>query len=511
LEGEDFLGIWLAADEFMLDDLEKQVLELFEKKEERLKKNFMSIVRLVYQNDALERFRSNCVDIINTTTWFQDSCNFETLEESVFQSLLSEEENYVHDGVIWNLLILWACLSKKLTLNPGEWTDKEFALLKSRIGHFIPSIKFSLVSRNDYYNYVLPYKRILPADTTNNAALQYYLYYLDEYGNPKPNVLRPHVILDDSKIVNHTHVAIIGRWIDIGREKDIPDSCSDSVISADDNSSLNEDQEFPPSDTTITSSIESIKSSTSRNEEKGSTKLSWKQAPLRKLWTLRKNRRPVYPNDASTTTPPSVTATTKKENNNERSPSSSSLALDAKNTSLLKPPNVKHSQSSSTTYHSSSQVFNYKFQLIYRGSRDGFDIESYNNKCSEQGATVVVTTMSHSRIILGGYYPINTKSRYPYEVSVCSPDAFIFSFGEGDNPEEDAILSRVLKKHSQNAIYRTVQGPGFGKYDLGIRLAYNNLPKKIVCHQSYYEKKIVEPNEFNFDDIEVFKIIKEAA
>ena len=94
LEGEDLLGIWLAADEFMLDDLEKQVRELFEKKEEKLKTNFMSIVRLVYQNDALERFRSNCVDIINTTTWFQDSCDFETLEESVFQSLLSEEENY---------------------------------------------------------------------------------------------------------------------------------------------------------------------------------------------------------------------------------------------------------------------------------------------------------------------------------------------------------------------------------------------------------------------------------
>ncbi|CAG8589123.1 6073_t:CDS:2 [Rhizophagus irregularis] len=430
LEGEDFLGIWLAADEFMLDDLEKQVRELFEKKSEKLKSNFISIVKLVYQNDALERFRSNCVDIINTTTWFQDCHNFKTLDESIFQSLLSEEENFVHDGVIWNLLILWACSSKNPILNTNkvmEWSDKEFELLKSRIEHFIPYIRFSMISRNDYYNHVLPYRRILPADTTNNAALQYYFYCLDEEGNPKPDVLRPHVILNDSNIINHTHVAMIGRWIDTGREKEncTQDSCSNSVISVDDNLSLNEDQEIPPCNIT---SAETTKNSNSRNEEKGSMKISWKQSsPLKKLWTLRKNRRPVYPNDSSSTTTPS---TTKKENNNER----------------------LHVFSSSDT------------------------------------------------------------KKYPYEVTVCSPDAFIFSFGEGDNPEEDAILSRVSKQYSQFAICRTVQGPGFGNYDLGIRLEYKNLPKKIVCNQKYYEKKIIVPNEsneFTFDDIEVFKIIKE--
>src|SRR6266540_2271619 len=158
-----------------------------------LKKNFMTIVRLVYQNETLERFRPNCVDIINTTTWFQDSSNFGTLEESIFQSLLSEEENYVHDGVMWNLLILWASSSKKPILDPSkvmEWTDKKFELLESRMGHFVHFIRFSLISRNDFYDYVLPFRRILPSDT-NNAALQYYLYCFDKEGNPKHNVLRP--------------------------------------------------------------------------------------------------------------------------------------------------------------------------------------------------------------------------------------------------------------------------------------------------------------------------------
>ncbi|CAG8572718.1 9639_t:CDS:2 [Funneliformis mosseae] len=437
LEGEDFLGVWLAADEFMLDDLERQVRELFEKKSEMLKKNFMTIVRLVYQNETLERFRPNCVDIINTTTWFQDSSNFGTLEESIFQSLLSEEENYVHDGIMWNLLILWASSSKKPILNSSnvmEWTDETFELLKSRMDHFVHFIRFSLISRNDYYDYVLPYKRILPADTTTNAALQYYLYCLDEGGNPKLDVLRPHVILNDSKIVNHTHVAMIGRWIDIGREKEIyiPDSSSTNnngyhAISTDENSSLNEEQENSSSNATIASSTEATKNSNSRNEEKGSTKLSWKQpSSLRKLWTLRKGRRPVYHPDSST---PSTTTTVKKGNSNDKIQiPSSSTHVDAK-------------------------------------------IHSSSNRTSE---------------------------------------AFIFSFGEGDNPEDDAILSRVLKEYSHKAICRTIYGPGFGENDLGISLSGNSHPKIGVCNKKFYEKKIIEQNTFTFDEIEVFKVTRGA-
>ncbi|CAI2169619.1 7254_t:CDS:2 [Funneliformis geosporum] len=516
LEGEDFLGVWLAADEFMLDDLERQIRELFEKKSEMLKKNFMKIVRLVYQNETLERFRSNCVDIINTTTWFQESSNFGTLEESIFQSLLSEEEHYVHDGVMWNLLILWASSSKKPILNSSkvmEWTDEKFELLKSRMDHFVHFIRFSLISRNDFYDYVLPYKRILPADTTNNAALQYYLYCLDEGGNPKLDVLRPHVILNDSKIVNHTHVAMVGRWIDIGREKEVYVSDSSStnnngyhVISTDEHLSLNEEQANSSSNATISLSTEATKNSNSRNEEKGSTKLSWKQpSSLRKLWTLRKGRRPVFHHDSSSTS--STTATVKKENSNDKiQVPSSSTHIDAKRISSSS--RTSHSKHLSTIF--SSSTFTYHFQLIYRGSRDGFDTRSYYNKCSGQGATVVVTTMSHSRIILGGYYPINTESRYPMEVFSGSSEAFIFSFGEGDNPEEDAILSRVLKEYSHKAICRTIYGPGFGENDLSINLSGNNHSKMGVCNKNFYEKKIIEPNTFTFDEIEVFSVTREA-
>ncbi|CAG8554034.1 9823_t:CDS:2 [Diversispora eburnea] len=313
LEGKEFLEIWLAADEFMLDELERNVREFFEMKSERLRSNFIQILRLVYQNLSFERFR----------------------DETILYNLLNDEDYFVHDGVMWNLLIQWACAqSPKLNLiQLKNWKPQDFEILKFRIDHFLPFIKFGLISRN-----------------------------------PKNDVLlKPNVILEDSKILNHSHAIMIARWIDT----------------------------------------------------------------------------------------------------------------------------------------------------------DGFDHKTYYSKCGGKSLTVVVATLSHSRFIVGGYYPINTQGSYPYEVFAGSMDAFIFSFGgggENNSDEESSIISRVLKEHAHEAICRTVYGPGFGDSDLIIKLGIgnigvgscfgNNCLKKGVSGKKFYERKIIEMNTFNYDDIEVFQIIK---
>ncbi|CAG8513637.1 13074_t:CDS:2 [Acaulospora colombiana] len=451
LDGQEFLGIWLAAEEFMLDELEKKVREFFETKEERLRPNFIQILRLVYQNDSLERFRGNCVDIINTTTWFQDNPEFDSLDGSIFQSLLNDEEHYVYDGVMWNLLIQWACAqTPKLDISKRDkWSVEEFESLRSRISHFLPYIKFSLISRNDFYENVLPCKAILPAETTSNASLQYYLHYIDEDGNPRPDVLRPNVTLDDSKIVNHTHVAVIARWIDSGREKENNNcfdiSASISIHSFDSNSNNTLDE---------TSSTEGDQEpahdAKTKSDEKVS-KHSWKPSSLKRLWPLRKHKKPSNADPTST-----------------------------KKTLALYPA--------------------FKLRPL--------QLHLTTPRTPRKGATVVVASVSRTRFIVGGYYPISTEGSYPIMVFAGSMDAFIFSFGEGDNPEEESIISRVLKEHAHEAICRTLYGPGFGDNDLIIKLAGQDQPKNGICGKRFYEKQIMDTSMFNFDEVEVFQIIK---
>ncbi|CAG8821032.1 13966_t:CDS:1, partial [Racocetra persica] len=163
--------------------------------------------------------------------------------------------------------------------------------------------------------------------------------------------------------------------------------------------------------------------------------------------------------------------------------------------------------SSPILYPSTSST--YKFKLIYRGSRDGFDSSIYNSKCRGKGPTVVVASLSHHRFIIGGYYPISTEGTYPCSVFTGAVDSFIFSFGEGDNLEEESTISRILKEHAHEAIRQTVYGPGFGESDLIIKLAGTNNAKNGVCKQKCYERKIIDVIDFAFDECEVFQVIKE--
>ncbi|CAH1757884.1 10886_t:CDS:2 [Entrophospora sp. SA101] len=224
LTGTEFLDLWLCSREFMLEGIERQIKEVFETKSLKLEKHFISILLKIMENEELKgEFLYNCVEIINTTNWiFQGNLPLSSLDENFINKLLINDGNYfINDGIIWKILIKWANV-KEIDINNKidvkTWTSKDLDDLKIKIGKFLALIKFSLISRNDYYDYVLPFKEILPADTTNNAALQYYLYCSNENGQPKPDVLRPNVILEDSKIINHTHVAMIARWIDTGKE-----------------------------------------------------------------------------------------------------------------------------------------------------------------------------------------------------------------------------------------------------------------------------------------------------
>ncbi|GBB83318.1 hypothetical protein RclHR1_10050001 [Rhizophagus clarus] len=49
----------------------------------------------------------------------------------------------------------------------------------------------------------------------------------------------------------------------------------------------------------------------------------------------------------------------------------------------------------------------YNFNLIYRGSRDGFDINTMRSKCNGQGACVLIIQVKENGTIIGGYNPLD--------------------------------------------------------------------------------------------------------
>ncbi|KAG9306491.1 hypothetical protein G9A89_008427 [Geosiphon pyriformis] len=91
----------------------------------------------------------------------------------------------------------------------------------------------------------------------------------------------------------------------------------------------------------------------------------------------------------------------------------------------------------------------YNLSLIYRGSRDGFEITSFRNLCGNQLKTVVIGKITESGDIVGGYNPTSWVIKdFEIKKYANTPDAFIFNLGDRDN----FYVARVARNTSERQI-----------------------------------------------------------
>ncbi|KAG9284966.1 hypothetical protein G9A89_009776 [Geosiphon pyriformis] len=149
----------------------------------------------------------------------------------------------------------------------------------------------------------------------------------------------------------------------------------------------------------------------------------------------------------------------------------------------------------------------YEFQLLLRGSRDGFTPEEFHRLCDKQGATITVIKTKETGQIIGGYNPFSWLSLSPHKWNKTN-DSFIFTVG--DENLNEAILSRV--ENDEYAICQDAsEGPLFGT-DIVLRGNIKD-PKQCYCNKNVYEFSIMagsdhEPAYFAVEEYEVFRVIK---
>ncbi|EXX57433.1 BTB/POZ protein [Rhizophagus irregularis DAOM 181602=DAOM 197198] len=138
----------------------------------------------------------------------------------------------------------------------------------------------------------------------------------------------------------------------------------------------------------------------------------------------------------------------------------------------------------------------YTFNLVYRGSRDGFDIETMRNNCNDQGATILVIKVEENGFIIGGYNPLGWNyGNYYGEGWKYATESFIFSLGDGKDSKKFKI-SRVTDENY--ALYETNYSLDFGNSDLIINGTNG------TCYQCYYESNILDTNNFSIEEMEIF-------
>ncbi|KAG9295297.1 hypothetical protein G9A89_021228 [Geosiphon pyriformis] len=147
------------------------------------------------------------------------------------------------------------------------------------------------------------------------------------------------------------------------------------------------------------------------------------------------------------------------------------------------------------------------FQLLLRGSRDGFTPTDFHRLCDNKGATVSVIKVKGTGQVIGGYNPQSWHSRGEL---IDGKRSFIFSLGDGK--AENAKLSKFIGGYGPYG--EPNHGPYFGISNL---FFYgNDLKSSLVgyCEKTTdYELAIMPRSEnqrvnFSLEEYEVFQILK---
>jgi hypothetical protein len=150
----------------------------------------------------------------------------------------------------------------------------------------------------------------------------------------------------------------------------------------------------------------------------------------------------------------------------------------------------------------------YKFNLIYRGSRNGINNISIKNKCNGRVASLVLIKTKQSDKIFGGYSSIGLNSlgdNYIIENNLryySSSDNFIFSF-ENSSDTQCMRIGRVVNK-SKAILVRNDHGFNFGQGSLCVvnhNLYLNNFSNN---YNNILSKEII----YSIEEIETFIVDK---
>ncbi|EXX71837.1 hypothetical protein GLOIN_2v1670067 [Rhizophagus irregularis DAOM 181602=DAOM 197198] len=142
----------------------------------------------------------------------------------------------------------------------------------------------------------------------------------------------------------------------------------------------------------------------------------------------------------------------------------------------------------------------YKFNLLYRASRDGNTAAAFHAKCDDKGPTIVVVKIINSEQIVGGYSPIFWDLSNNYKTT---SESFLFSFTNKNDLQTAKVAYSTGSRYS---LYSSpVHGPSFGS-DLYINYDNNSdfwYSTSTICYPG-----LDLPKSMNVVDYEVFQVVK---
>lgn len=157
-----------------------------------------------------------------------------------------------------------------------------------------------------------------------------------------------------------------------------------------------------------------------------------------------------------------------------------------------------------------NEAINYKFNLLYRASRDGNTIAEIRKKCNNNGATIIVIKIKDSEQVVGGYSPIGWDSSDTYNSSA---NSFTFAIQNRKNIQTEKLVYgyddpySILCRHFAISGYNDYNRNGKGNNPFSFP-KLDSIPKGNLYVDDYEIIQVVEKTSVIKNTVENTSLIK---
>ncbi|UZO02564.1 uncharacterized protein OCT59_021043 [Rhizophagus irregularis] len=163
----DIVKILVAANELSLQELVTRLQSfLITNKMDWMEQNFNLIYQTSFENNSFLELQKYCTNLISEDPdKILESLDFSKIPENLLISIIQCDNLQMDEIQIWDHVLKWG-----LAQNPGLSSDHstyskdDLNSLKNTLQHCIPFIRFYNLTSKEFYDKVLPYKKIFPKE-----------------------------------------------------------------------------------------------------------------------------------------------------------------------------------------------------------------------------------------------------------------------------------------------------------------------------------------------------------
>ncbi|RHZ49015.1 hypothetical protein Glove_535g25 [Diversispora epigaea] len=470
----DVLELLIASDELLLSELFEHIQEyLLNSKSEWIKRNVIKVHRTIYPHDGCKKLQDYCLDIIckNPLLLFE-SKDFHEFDESLLLPLLSRDDLQIDEIEIWDHLIQWglaqmsdmnnssSSLSTSVSSSTSNTTTSSSSSSLSSSSLSSSSLSSSSLSSSPLSSSPLSSS---PSSSSSSSLSS------SSSSSSDGDSSSPNLVVETNKTSNWTDQEFL-------ELEKILHNCIPLIRFISITSSDFYDKVWPYHKIISDDLREELLHFHLKKNIVIPSPTTLSKSSLLNSSSLTTSNPPSPPSPSTSTTSTTSTITASNQNSNASNPSSptDSLYYYSNNSSriprfLLPPRVIPFDSTLLKTDHIARlcdwidrkdgkpytfEEIPYKFKLLVRGSRDGFESETFHDKCDKQGATIVIMQIAYSGELIGGYNPIEWNTG---DYKITTQNSFLFSFpkvtslGNNSNGNNNSILDFKLFKNSSSS------------------------------------------------------------